>query len=150
MSDVNPPGPPPIPDPPPPGPPPPPSGTPSGATPPPGPPPPPGAGQSNRSVMIVLAYLWLLALVPLLVEKDDAEVQWHAKHGIVLMVAEIALWIAVGIVSVILSGFLACFVSVFWFLLWIAILAVHIMCIVKGVNGQRFIIPGLSEYADRF
>ena len=43
----------------------------------------------NRGVMIVLAYLWPLALVPLLVEKDDAEVQWHAKHGIVLMVAEI-------------------------------------------------------------
>ena len=39
--------------------------------------------------MIVLAYLWPLALVPLLVEKHDAEVQWHAKHGIVLMVAEL-------------------------------------------------------------
>ena len=37
--------------------------------------------------MIVLSYLWPLALVPLLVEKEDAEIQWHAKHGIVLMVA---------------------------------------------------------------
>ena len=45
--------------------------------------------------MIVLSYLWLLALVPLLVEKEDNEVQWHAKHGIVLMVAEIVLWIAI-------------------------------------------------------
>src|SRR5262245_36673310 len=43
----------------------------------------------NRAVMIVLAYLWLLALVPLLVEKDDAEVQWHARHGLVLLVAEL-------------------------------------------------------------
>ena len=48
------------------------------------------AGSSpNRGVMIVLAYLWPLALVPLLVEKQDAEVQWHAKHGLVLMVAEL-------------------------------------------------------------
>ena len=39
----------------------------------------------NRGVMIVLAYLWLLALIPLLLEKQDAEVQWHAKHGLVLM-----------------------------------------------------------------
>jgi uncharacterized membrane protein len=154
MSDETPPGPPPIPDPPA-GSPPPSGGAPpppTGGTPPTGGPPPPPAGptQSNRGVMIVLAYLWLLALVPLLVEKEDAEVQWHAKHGIVLMVAEIVLWIAVGIVSVVLSGFLACFVSIFWFALWVAILAVHITCIVKGVNGQRFIIPGLSEYADRF
>ena len=45
----------------------------------------------NRGVMIVLAYLWLLALVPLLVERQDPEVQWHAKHGIVLMIAELIL-----------------------------------------------------------
>ena len=41
--------------------------------------------------MIVLAYLWLGALVPLLFEKNDQDVQWHAKHGIVLMFAELAL-----------------------------------------------------------
>src|SRR5918993_12910 len=53
---------------------------------------------SNRNVMIVLSYLWLLALVPLLTEKDDKEVQWHAKHGLVLMVAELFLWIAISVV----------------------------------------------------
>jgi len=41
----------------------------------------------NRGVMIVLAYLWPLALVPLLLEKRDPDLQWHAKHGLVLMVA---------------------------------------------------------------
>ena len=46
-------------------------------------------GSPNRGMMIVLAYLWLLALVPLVVEKQDAEIQWHARNGIVLMVAEI-------------------------------------------------------------
>ena len=51
------------------------------------------APSSNRNMMIVLSYLWLLALVPLLTEKDDKEVQWHAKHGMVLMVAELFLWI---------------------------------------------------------
>ena len=47
------------------------------------------AASPNRGVMIVLAYLWLLALIPLLVEKQDPEVQWHAKHGLVLMIAEL-------------------------------------------------------------
>ena len=64
----------------------------------------PGSVSSNRSIMIVLSYLWLLALVPLLVEKEDKEVQWHAKHGIVLMVAEIVLWIAVTIVTLVISS----------------------------------------------
>jgi uracil phosphoribosyltransferase len=25
-----------------------------------------------------------------------------------------------------------------------------VLCIVKGLNGQRFLIPGLSDFADRF
>jgi uncharacterized membrane protein len=113
----------------------------------------PGAVSSNRNIMIVLSYLWLLALVPLLVEKDDREVQWHAKHGIVLMVAEIVLWIAVSVVTMVLSmvsGMLGCVVSLLTFGLWIGILIVHVMAIVKGVNGGRFIIPGISEYANKF
>ena len=32
----------------------------------------------------------------------------------------------------------------------LAILVLHIVCILKAVNGQRFIIPGISEFADRF
>jgi uncharacterized membrane protein len=113
----------------------------------------PGAQSSNRGIMIVLSYLWLLALVPLLVEKEDREVQWHAKHGIVLMVAEIVLWIAITIVSFILSSVsiaLGCVVTLLTFGLWLGILVVHVLCIVKGVNGQRFLIPGVSEYASRF
>jgi hypothetical protein len=27
---------------------------------------------------------------------------------------------------------------------------VHVTAIIKGVNGGRLIIPGLSEYANRF
>jgi uncharacterized membrane protein len=107
----------------------------------------------NRGVMIVLAYLWPLALVPLLVEKQDAEVQWHAKHGIVLMVAELILLFAyifiTSIVSLATLG-LGCVLSLFLIFAWVGILAVHVVAILKGINGTRFIIPGISEYANRF
>lgn len=124
------------------------------------PPPPTGPGPGapsggsvspNRTVMIVLSYLWILFLIPLLVEKEDREVQWHAKHGLVITVAEIVLWIAVTIFSVITAQFdlgcTGCFLNLG---VWIAVLVVRILCIVKGVNGQRFLIPGVSQYADRF
>src|SRR5688572_24021003 len=62
-----------------------------------------GAVSPNRTLMIVLAYLWILFLVPLLVEKEDREVQWHAKHGLVITVAEIVFWLAVSIVNTMLS-----------------------------------------------
>jgi uncharacterized membrane protein len=136
----------------------PPTPPPSGYPPPPPPtytPPPSGGGgvvSPNRTVMIVLSYLSLLFLIPLLVEKDDKEVQWHAKHGLVLFVAEVALGIILTLFSVISAPIhLGCLGGCLLpSIVWTIVLVVHILCIVKGVNGQRFIIPGISQYADRF
>ena len=117
------------------------------------PPPAGGTVSQNRTVMIILSYLGLLALIPFLIEKDDKEVQWHAKHGLVLVVAEIALCIALGLVMTVL-GFIShgigCIGIFFWPIISLGILVIHVLCIVKGVNGQRFIIPGVSQFADRF
>jgi uncharacterized membrane protein len=121
------------------------------------PPPIPGSTPSgNRTIMIVLSYLGILALIPLLVEKEDKEVQWHAKHGLVLLVAEIAFFIVLSILNAIVGavpvfGCLAAIIGVLIsFVLTIGILVIHVMCIVKGVNGQRFMLPYISEYANRF
>jgi hypothetical protein len=107
----------------------------------------------NRAVMVVLAYLWPLALVPLLVEKNDPEVQWHAKHGLVLMVAEILLLVAFGFVTSLISlaAFgLGCVLSLLVIFVWIGILGIHVTAILRGLNNRRLIIPGVSEYANRF
>jgi len=114
----------------------------------------PGAEPSpNRGVMIVLAYLWALAIIPLLMEKHDPEVQWHAKHGLVLMAAELvaifAYMLITSIVSIAAIG-LGCVMSLFFVFAWVGILALHVVAILKGVNGGRLIIPGISEYANRF
>jgi uncharacterized membrane protein len=124
------------------------------ATPPPSASPPGGTVSPNRSMMIVLSYLGLLALVPLLVEKDDREVQWHAKHGLVLTVGWIILFIALAVVERVLAsvfdwGCFGCFFSP-TSLVWVAALVVHVLAIFKGLNGQRLIIPGVSEFADKF
>jgi len=108
---------------------------------------------SNRGVMIVLAYLWPLAIVPLLLEKDDADVQWHAKHGLVLLAAELLLLMGFAVLTslVSLATFgLGCALSMFVILIWMAILGVHIVAIIKAMGGTRLIIPGISEFANRF
>jgi len=102
--------------------------------------------------MIVLSYLWPLALVPLLVERQDPEVQWHAKHGLVLMIAELILLfgyiVMTSIVSLATFG-LGCVLAIFVVFGWVGVLALHVVAILKGVNGGRLIIPGLSDYANR-
>lgn len=104
----------------------------------------------NRNVMILLSYLWLLALIPLVVEKDDREVQWHAKHGLVLAIAELIFWVAFQLVLMILGTLVGCLFAVFAPLLALGFLVLHVFAIIKGINGQRLIIPGISQYADRF
>jgi len=102
--------------------------------------------------MIVLAYLWPLALVPLLLEKNDPEVQWHAKHGIVLMIAELVVFFAyvtmTSLVSLASLG-LGVVLSMLLIFAWIGILAIHVVAILKGINGARLILPTVSEYANR-
>ena len=115
--------------------------------------PPSGAVSPNRSLMIILSYIWILFIVPLVAEKEDAEVQWHAKHGLVLLIAEIVLQTALWIVSFVLSqawGGFGCVFTLAQGLVWIGFLAARIMAIIKGVNGQRLIIPGVSEHVSRF
>ena len=110
----------------------------------------PNVPSSNRNVMILLSYLWPLAFIPLVVEKNDREVQWHAKHGIVLMGAELIFWVAFQILLMIMGTFLSCIAVIFVPVIALGIIVLHLFAIIKGINGQRLFIPGISEYADRF
>jgi uncharacterized membrane protein len=107
----------------------------------------------DRGLMIVLSYLWPFAVIPLLVSRDNADVQWHAKHGLVLMVAEAIVLVGLVVISGIgtLASFaVGCALSVLIILAVIAFLAVHALAIIKGLNGRRLRVPGVSQVADRF
>jgi hypothetical protein len=108
---------------------------------------------SNRGVMIVLAYLPPLSVIPLLVEKDDADLQWHAKHGLVLMAAEFMVLLglfAVTTILGILTAGLFCAAYIVLPALFLVFLAIHAVAVVKGLNGGRLVVPGISEYVNRF
>jgi uncharacterized membrane protein len=112
--------------------------------------PPPATDSSesaNRSLMIILSYLWILALIPLLVEKDDKEVQWHAKNGLILTGVEVLLQL---LINAIAATGVGCVFAIFIPFIFIGFAVVRVLAIVKGLNGQRMVIPGLSQYADKF
>jgi uncharacterized membrane protein len=111
---------------------------------------------SDKTAMLILSYLGLLALIPLLVEKEDRNVQWHAKHGLILFAAafilSVVLWFLTGIVTMVPG--LGCLVSLISFFagmgLWVGYLIVIVVAIMKALKGERFLVPGISEYANRF
>ncbi len=129
---------------------PPPSG--SYTPPPPPPPPPPGGGaapSSDRTLMLVLSYLGILSLVPLLAKKDDPEVQWHAKNGVVLFGAEVV-WVIVRIALIFIRiPFLGCGMTMISCVIWLGFIALSILCIMKATQGQRFRIPVLTDIAEK-
>ncbi len=108
----------------------------------------PASGSSDRTLMIILSYIWILFLVPLLTKKDDAEVQWHAKNGAAIFGTEIVVWILFFVVHRFV-GSLACGLSVIQCVVWLGFLALRILCIVKGVGGQRFRIPVITDFAEK-
>ncbi|MQA31659.1 MAG: hypothetical protein GEU82_17790 [Luteitalea sp.] len=108
----------------------------------------------NRATMLVLAYLWPLAVVPLLVSRDDAEVHWHAKHGLVLMAAELLAVLLLSILASLMTmmafGVGLALSVLLYILLWATILIVHVLAIVKALGGSRLEVPAVSRYAARF
>jgi uncharacterized membrane protein len=117
------------------------------------PPPPsggaPGGASSDRTLMVVLAYLWILALIPLLTKKDDNEVQWHAKNGLAILVAEIAAWLLFFILGFVIPDIAGCGLSMISCVVWIGFLVLRIVCIVKATSGQRLRVPVVSDFADK-
>lgn len=99
--------------------------------------------------MRVLSYLGVLAFIPLFTKKDDAEVQWHAKHGIVLLTTWIILVILLeALGSILAMGLLVrSFVSP---ILWLFILVIHYICIAQSQRGKRFRLPLITNVVDRW
>ena len=117
------------------------------------PPPPPSGGStggSDRTLMVVLAYLWILGLIPLLAKKDDKEVQWHAKNGLAILVAEVAIWVLFFILNMVMpSGALGCGMATIQCVISLGFLVLRIICIMKAVAGQRYRVPVVSDFADK-
>lgn len=108
----------------------------------------PDAASSNRTIMLILSYLGLLALIPFLIEKNDREVQWHAKHGLVLTAASFVLFVGLMILSMIpLLGLIFALISMF---AGLGVFVLFIVAMVKAINGGRLIIPGLSDLVNKF
>ena len=94
--------------------------------------------------MLVLCYLWVFALVPYLTEQVDPEVRWHSRHGLVLLGAEIVVWAGLIFTSLILP-----FLVVLFPLFFVAVVVLHVLEVMKALNGERLPLRGISEYAEK-
>jgi hypothetical protein len=107
---------------------------------------------SRRGAMVVLAYLWPLAIVPLLASRDDPDVSWHARQGILLMAAELSILIVLtGLTA--LAGLanygLGVTLGLVVFMVWVAVLGVQLTAMLYALNGKRLPVPGITPLTDK-
>ena len=104
-------------------------------------------------VLLVFGYLGPLAIVSLVASRREF-VKWHAKQGLVLSLA------LAGLYMVVLRPLIALadvylwrmFAELFWAATWLVafgVLVLILVCVVRGLEGERFKIPILGELADR-
>lgn len=102
----------------------------------------PAANDNGQNkAMAVIAYLGILFLVPLLAAKDSQFAQFHAKQGMILFLAEIALSI-VGMIP-----FLGWLVWGFGSLL---VFILFIIGIANALSGKEQPLPLIGGFADKF
>ena len=103
-------------------------------------------------VLLVFGYLGPLSLVSLVASRREF-VKWHAKQGLVLSAALVVVYPVLRFVHYILDTFLwAVFGELFWVGVWmtvVGILMTMLVCIVRGLEGERFKLPVLGELVDR-
>ena len=104
--------------------------------------------RNARSWILIVCYLPLLGVFPLLVGPKSREVRWHARNGLLLFGGVVAVAVAATLLSLLFQR-LACLYSVAMFFVGVVYVIVVILAIVKALQGERLIFPGLSRYADR-
>ena len=97
---------------------------------------------------LVVSYLPLLGVVPLFLGESTREVRWHARNGILLFAAFVAI-LAAATGAAIFFPSLSCVYGIAVFVLAIVYAVVMVLAIAKALQGQRLVVRGLSRYADR-
>jgi len=103
-------------------------------------------------VLLVFGYLGPLAFVSLVASRREF-VKWHAKQGLVLSAALVALYLFLRPIHFFVQqrmwGLLA---ELFWAAAWMVGLGgllIMAVCVIRGLEGERFKIPMLGDLADR-
>jgi uncharacterized membrane protein len=105
--------------------------------------------RENSPTLLILAYLPLLGFIPLIARKAGREVRWHAKNGLLLFGVVVVIAILATLVGILVPP-LSCLYGIVMVFVAVAYVIVVVLAIVKALQGERVIVPGISRYVERF
>ena len=122
----------------------------------------------DGNVAAALGYpIGVIAIICLIMEKENRFVKFHAWQAILLYIALIAVWIALVVLSIILGvigiaasatgsagGALGSIIGLLWTLVWLAVFLGGLIAIiigaVKAYGGNYFKLPIIGNMAEKF
>jgi uncharacterized membrane protein len=102
-------------------------------------------------LLLVFGYLGPLAVVSLVASRREF-VKWHAKQGLALSATLAVVYPFLRFVQFILGHLWSVFAELFWIAVWMSVAGVVVamlVCIIRGLEGERLKLPLLGELADR-
>jgi len=95
----------------------------------------------THKIFGIIAYLWMLCLVPLFAAKESPFARYHANQGLVLFLVEIGLWIILQILDHVFVFLGLSFISLFLSLLWLGVIGLLIIGIINAAAGKCVPLP---------
>ena len=99
-----------------------------------------------------LAYVTFIPAIIFLVMppyNESSYVRFHAWQSIFLNVAGFALWVVVVIVTLLSPSLIWFMVMIVRLLIFLALFAAWLICVMKALNGVRFRLPIIGALADK-
>jgi fumarate reductase subunit D len=88
----------------------------------------------------VLGYLWILCLVPLILKKENKFALFHAKQGLVLFIAELAI------------GFIGIIPFLGWLIFFFGSVVLGLLSllgIIQALMGNYWKMPVIGDFAEK-
>ena len=100
-----------------------------------------------------LSYISILFVVPMVLRNEDEDIHFHAKQGLVLFGAEVAVWLAIFLLDTFLAiifpaGEIA-LIRVIGAIAWVGFMALSIAGIYVAARGKKWKMPVLYRIAQR-
>src|SRR5262245_5528598 len=79
---------------------------------------------SDQNIMAALSYVWIISLIMLIVKRGDEFVQFHAKQGVILLIASV-------------FGF----IPIIGWIIWALSVAGMVVGFIQAWQGKRYELP---------
>ncbi|MDD4607374.1 MAG: DUF4870 domain-containing protein [Patescibacteria group bacterium] len=95
---------------------------------------------NQDKVLAAISYIWILWVIPFVINHKKDFVIQHAKQGLLLFICEIVAW-SLGVLPFI--GFLLGSMA------WMLCIILVIIGIIKAINGEAWQIPYIGHLVDK-